>query len=362
MVSTNLREFISTVGIMKTIPWAYSEGREVLYSASFEAMLLRCVLIDSIANAISHGNGNTQVEFWVQRSTLKLCVRIQNDARPGVPPLSQEFVAALTKGQAENPTRDNHSTGIGLGSSTYSLRALGGDLELSQDGGRVSCLLTLPVKLDLSSDRPSPNDSTSPDSSSITDQLTVSGVPAVPLTNAVADQGLQIVTLDDSLIITRMYALTLHKYFDVPKRNVRAIGLDVEHARSAVKTLLSPPRADIIILDQLIDYTTTHGECYFSTDVAKQLRAEGYSGYICLCTASAPDFECLPTSINIVIDKQGVPLTASKIKCAYAEWISAQPATCAPNETEAVNNTITSIFYSAVLVQFAPHAGSWRAF
>ena len=107
MVRTNLREFISTIGIMNTIPWAYSEGREIFYYVAFEAMLLRCVLIDSVANAISHGNGNTHVEFWVHRRTSKLYVLIQNDARPGVPPLSEEFVAALAKGQVDNPTRDN---------------------------------------------------------------------------------------------------------------------------------------------------------------------------------------------------------------------------------------------------------------
>ena len=66
-------------------------------------------------------------------------------------------------------------------------------------------------------------------------------------------------TLDDSPIITMMYAKNFHKYFAIPKSNVRALGQDIAHAENVLSYLLTPP-PDIIILDQLLD-TQSHTVC-----------------------------------------------------------------------------------------------------
>jgi hypothetical protein len=136
--------------------------------------MLRCVVIDTLTNAISHGDGDVRLEYWVtpyapvdaaQRASddvsrvtgatatswwcagsARVHVRVTNRVRADRPRLTSMRVAQLTQGGIDDPTRDEHSTGVGLGSSTYSLRALGGDVVLTQDGDIVSCLLTLPAR------------------------------------------------------------------------------------------------------------------------------------------------------------------------------------------------------------------------
>ena len=113
----------------------------------------------------------------------------------------------------------------------------------------------------------------------------------------------------------------LHACIGVPKGNVRALGLDHEHARCAVAQLLTP-LPDIIILDQILDYTATYGICYYGTTIAAELRAKGFKGFICVCTAD-PQLITHTDSIQMVIDKQGLPRTAAVIKAGYFEWLAA---------------------------------------
>ena len=113
----------------------------------------------------------------------------------------------------------------------------------------------------------------------------------------------------------------LHSCIGVPKGNVRALGLDHEHSRCAVAHLLSTPPPDIIILDQTLDYTLTHGLCYYGTTIADELRASGFKGFICVCTADPPKTK-RSDSIQMVIDKQGVPRTAAVITAGYLEWLA----------------------------------------
>jgi hypothetical protein len=150
--------------------------------------MLRCVVIDTLTNAISHGDGDVRLEYWVtshvpagaaqhasgdglcstgaatelwwRSDSARVHVKVTNRARADRPRLTSERVAKLTQGGIDDPTRDEHSTGIGLGSSTYSLRALGGDVVLAQIGDVVSCVLTLPVK-DVDCSLPMPANPTS---------------------------------------------------------------------------------------------------------------------------------------------------------------------------------------------------------
>ena len=107
----------------------------------------------------------------------------------------------------------------------------------------------------------------------------------------------------------------------MPPGNVRALGLYHEHARCAVVQLLTAPRPDIIILDQMLDYTATHGVCYYGTTIAAELRAAGFAGFLCICTAD-PQLIAHSESIQLVIDKQGVPRTAAVVKAGYCAWLA----------------------------------------
>ena len=123
----------------------------------------------------------------------------------------------------------------------------------------------------------------------------------------------------------------LHTCIGVPKCNVRALGLDHEHARCAVAHLLITPPPDIIILDQMLDYTATHGVCYYGTTIADELRAAGFKGFICICTADPLKIKC-SDSIQMMIDKNGVPRTAATIKARYVEWLAATTASTTTND------------------------------
>ena len=294
--------------------------------------MLRCVIIDSVSNAITHGGGDTKLEYWVEQGRVEtprrdlLNVLITNLAKPGSKSLTEERVALLIQRQSTDPMADQHSTGIGLGSATYSMRALRGDVKLTQDGERVSCLLTLPVVAadsaggentstfmrDVEIDSP-PYMGTELSGTDSADMLNANEAAYA----APPDQPppLRIATLDDSPTITRMYGSTLHRLFNIPKDNVRALGIDVEHARNAV-TLLLATSPDIIILDQMLDYTNSAGMCFYGTDVATDLRATGYEGFICLCTAGARDMAC-PATVDLLIDKLGLPVTVAAIKAAF---------------------------------------------
>ena len=141
-------------------------------AGSFETLLLRCALVDSIANALSHGTGDVRLEYWVssrpgQASTIRsgerhfgrdddgdeaeppplmLHTAIYNELKPDTPPLTRARVAALLKDGATHGGGTDHS-GMGLASVRFMLRSLGGGLELTQrePGGEVEALLSLPV-------------------------------------------------------------------------------------------------------------------------------------------------------------------------------------------------------------------------
>ena len=117
----------------------------------------------------------------------------------------------------------------------------------------------------------------------------------------------------------------LHTCIGVPKGNVRALGIDHEHARCAVAHLLITPPPDIIILDQMLDYTLTHGMCYYGTTIADELRAAGFKGFICICTADPLKIKG-SDNFQMVLDKQGVPRTAAVLKTGYCKWLATTTA------------------------------------
>ena len=173
IVCTDLHTFFSTMGILSTVPWGASAAWAAVRTAAFETTMLRCVVIDTLMNAITHGDGDVRLEYWVtpyrpagsalraleslrlsgaaaeswwRAGSARMHVRVTNRARADRPRLTSARVAQLTQGDIDDSTRGEHSTGIGLGSSTYSLHALGGYVVLTQDGDIVSCLLTLPAR------------------------------------------------------------------------------------------------------------------------------------------------------------------------------------------------------------------------
>ena len=53
------------------------------------------------------------------------------------------------------------------------------------------------------------------------------------------------------LTVCSRYGLLFPKFFGIPAGNVKALGMDVNHARNAVAHLMEPPLPDIIVLDQV---------------------------------------------------------------------------------------------------------------
>ena len=176
---------------------------------------------------------------------------VSNLARPGAEIIDDAIFQTIINSDSADLSlhHDTHSTGIGIRSATLSLRALGGDMHMWQDKGVVYCVLTLPIYPTEINGNPADNDEEVKTTPS-TDEAEVStAAPLVSLSTDSSCPNLVIKTLDDSRTITKMYSTVLPKYFEVPVVNVTALGLDIDHARNAVKHLMLAP--DIIVLDQV---------------------------------------------------------------------------------------------------------------
>ena len=69
---------------------------------------------------------------------------------------------------------------------------------------------------------------------------------------------------------------------------------------------------------QLLDYSVTHGICFYGTVITKDLRKAGYEGFVCICTASVDLISA--EGVDLIIEKSSIPETADAIKAAYTSW------------------------------------------
>ena len=93
-------------------------------AGSFETLLARCALVDTIANALSHGAGGARVEYWIDSScdaNPMLHVGVYNMPKRTAPHLTPERVEELfVDGETHGGGGDN--SGMGLASVRFMLQ------------------------------------------------------------------------------------------------------------------------------------------------------------------------------------------------------------------------------------------------
>ena len=315
-------EFFDGLAVPPTVERCSRGGVLTVLAGSFETLLFRCALVDSIANALSHGAaGSVRVEYWVEDEAMAAPanpLHIDNDAamlragvynrlKPGAPPLTCERVAELFEDGATHGGGCDNS-GMGLSSVRFMLQSLGGDLELKQSAaGEVACLLSIPVDVvhDVSTTPAAPcataaaakhlsrgsSDTAIEDCSRAPAVTTSSKAPPAfaSLTIATAvdeatttvaspsgvptDGLLRVVTVEDSPLINKLYRRLLPSQLGVPSTNVRVLASEYE-ARHAVDEVLAF-RPGVVVLDQNIDFVASAGVCYYGTKISRELRERG---------------------------------------------------------------------------------------
>lgn len=105
----------------------------------FETFILTCALVDSVANAISHGEGPVRLKYWLDTNLGFLVVGVYNNLKTNA--------LLLTPDRVEELFLEAHTnSGRGLSSVRFMLQAVGGDTELSMTSTEeVECLLKIPV-------------------------------------------------------------------------------------------------------------------------------------------------------------------------------------------------------------------------
>ena len=124
-----LETFFSTLAVPPSVERRPKSGVHAL-AASFETLLMRCALVDTISNALSHGVGGARVEYWVQPLSWKsspkvpmLHVGVYNWPKPDAPALTDERITELFEdGTTHGGGGDN--SGMGLASVRFMLQVI----------------------------------------------------------------------------------------------------------------------------------------------------------------------------------------------------------------------------------------------
>ena len=145
-------------------------------------------------------------------------------------------------------------------------------------------------------------------------------------------QLMRVLTVDDSKLINRLYRRRLPVLLGVPETNVRVLGSEQE-VRNAVDEIFAF-QPDVVVLDQNIDFVASTGMCYLGTKIAHELRARGFVGLVCLCTADASvesievssgfkqkddasESQCQHSTIDLILEKSDVAQMAAAVLRAH---------------------------------------------
>jgi len=308
-------DFFANLAVPPFVERKPADGHPRSLSGKFEVLLLRCALVDSITNAMTHGQGAVRVEYWVDANLSMLFVGVYNRLKADAPPLTRERIEDLFKeGMSHGGGISN--SGKGLSSVKFMLSSLGGALVLSQleCAGEVECLLSLPV-CDVVPWRTETTAVTAIAPPATAEPVTFLDLPKQ------RDANFRVVALDDSQLFSKIYRKLLHAKLGLPQENVIVLSTNDE-ARDAANIILGI-RPAIVLLDQNIDFISTSGVCYFGTHIALELRERGFEGFVCLCTAHAGNIAALSPAdlkqigIDLIVDKSTVAVIAAEILAGF---------------------------------------------
>eukprot|EP00667_Euglena_gracilis_P007397 EG_transcript_7473 len=259
MNTVNLKEFGQQLVAGRSVA-SQLLGATVL----MDSTLMQLVLENALSNAFKHGHpDHPDVALLIQKAeppqpTVDFADRqfvsfiVKNTADPSSPPLTEETVEALFRGEARlQPTAvvPTLSDGIGMTHCVLAARLGGMALSLQQQGDVVTFTATVEV-----------GRAEEPFSRSAEDGL-----------RSIADRfppGLRILCLDDSAAARRLMEFHLRK--GCPLADIRTYGATEDEVDGFVRDALEG--ADIAIVDQNLQFSRTH----YGTDLCRQLAGHGF--------------------------------------------------------------------------------------
>eukprot|EP00668_Euglena_longa_P015922 GGOE01020100.1.p1 GENE.GGOE01020100.1~~GGOE01020100.1.p1 ORF type:complete len:457 (-),score=116.58 GGOE01020100.1:690-2060(-) len=235
-----------------------------------DSTLLSLILDNALSNAFKHGlPGNPKVEFEIIEMDDSLALAegfrsiqfaIRNAVDPTVEPLTPTFVQDLLCGRLQ-PKREVPvlSNGIGFSHALMAAKLAGVTIDLQQDGDVVvfSAAMVVQEATTLPIDVHDPSGSNS-----------LCNFP----------RGLRFFVLDDSSVARRLLQFLITAWCDPSV--VRCFGAEEEDVDLFMT--LAVQGADVIILDQHLEFSKTH----LGTEIAQQLRSLGFQGFICIRSAA----------------------------------------------------------------------------
>eukprot|EP00667_Euglena_gracilis_P001320 EG_transcript_1320 len=242
---------------------AFRHGHPVNPDVQFSAEIAP---LEEFTNAaVRHDSGNSglgRANRYSPQWLLTFCIR--NRAHPSRPPVTPDLVQAVLAGQrtdAELVYSSALSEHLGLQHMFKVAATHQMDLSLQQEADTVTLRAQLKVQL----------------------AQEVSAAPELDVNLEVDENfltsGLSIWALDDSAIARRLLQRTLPKYF--PDATVRVLGGTPDHIPIFVAGAV---KADIIILDQHLDYTS---ESFLGTAVLSDLLQQDCRAFVCIRSACA---------------------------------------------------------------------------
>eukprot|EP00667_Euglena_gracilis_P004116 EG_transcript_4133 len=251
-------------------------GREVAgvfprLTVQMDAALVSLILENAISNAFKHGAPeNPKVRLTIERlppdemGRPRLRFAVHNAAHPLRPPLTEQSVAQLFAGRpASNCSRPALSDHVGLTHCLLAAQRGGLALSLTQADGDVTFAAVLAA--DVVADP-----SAKPD-----------GAPAAvpsPCHAAADGDPVRVFILDDSRVARRLLEYYVRQHFNVDV--VRCFG--AQEADLAVFLAEAPDNADIVIIDQNLEFSTSR----LGTDLVEQLHQSDFPGLICIRSAN----------------------------------------------------------------------------
>ena len=275
--------------------------------------ILNIVISDTIANAISHGKENNipQLTWHIDVEKERLFVYIINQVPEGVWLTEERIAELMNMGTSISTDSRSMNTGWGLAISKNIIDLMHGEFKMEFDSGSVYTKIELPIENISYADADEEEEKEMEEENCLPSNF-------------------RIFTLDDHCLINTLNKVSLPEILDISVENVHVFGNNVEECESFVDMVIglplnNNPTPNLIILDQNLDYIK---KSYLGSEIAIQLRERGYTGCICLCTASAPgiiDTE-LP-GVDFILDKYYPRCRGNRgsimglmIKSHYLEW------------------------------------------
>eukprot|EP00667_Euglena_gracilis_P005338 EG_transcript_5374 len=322
---------------------ALVRGRDVACTfadatVTLDAVLCELILDNGLNNAFRHGHPHAPaVHFSISLSptpgsekTQLLIFEVMNCANPDRPVVTPDLVEQLVRGDAVPcPRGASVSEHLGLQHMFMAAQAQNMALTLVQDGNVVLLQGTLEVAVE----------TVHCAGASVSCTTDSEAPPALP-------PGTRILCVDDSTIACRLLS---HTFRLSPSRPVvRTFG---ETPQEVAAFLSEAGRgADIVILDQHLDYGPVH---YLGTDLLQQLVNNGYTGLICIRSANvAADNhqEYIEMGAHCAIGKDVSPKELVGVVCrAYARHLEPPQPPALPTPAAAPPPSSPSVEFARLL-------------